>query len=77
MGRPVTGMDGMTDREALQHLLERFGLTPHADSGVPGWPSPHDVVLTAKHGGVEGYEGFTAPFRFDETGRFTGLDIEE
>jgi len=69
-------MAEQTDREALEQLLERFGLTPHTDAGSD-WPGPNDVVLAAKHGGVEGYDGFSAWFRFDETGKFTGLDIGE
>lgn len=67
----------MTDREALEQLLQRFGLTPYAESGVPAWPGPHDVVLTAKHGRVEGYDGFNAWFQFDENGKFQRLDIAE
>jgi hypothetical protein len=69
-------MDDPTDREALEQLLARFGLEPYADSH-PNWPGPHDIVLTAKHGGVQGYTGFTAHFQFDAAGKFAGLDIAE
>lgn len=41
----------MNDREALLELLARYGLGPATDG------EPTDVVLRAKEGGVEGYDG--------------------
>lgn len=65
----------MTDREALLELLGRFGLHPSDDLGAN---TPHeDVVLAAKHGGVEGYDGFIARFEFEPDGRFAKLRLEE
>lgn len=61
----------MTDREALEALLKRFGLTP-LDSEELG-----EVILAAKHGGVEGYRGFFASFQFDEAGKFEVLAVAE
>lgn len=67
----------MTDREALEELLRRFGLTPAVDKIYQDQAEENDVVLTAKLGGVEGYLGFFAAFQFDDDGKFKRLDIAE
>lgn len=76
-------MDELTDREALQQLLARFGLEPYTgqavSEGLPPLLEPRDgeVLLVAKVGGVTGYSGFCALFTFDADGKFVGLDIGE
>jgi hypothetical protein len=69
----------MTDREALEELLRRFGLTPYAGGDVEDVdpPQPGEVVLAAKTGGVEGYSNFHARFTFDAEGKFQSLGIWE
>lgn len=81
----------MTDQEALEELLRRFGLTPvsreAADASAkdlgraaPDLHGPWDdrsVVLEAKHGGVDGYSGCHAHFRFHPDGSFDKLHIWE
>jgi hypothetical protein len=65
----------MTDREALEELLRRFGLTP---SGAGKWPTDErTVTLQAKEGGVEGYPDFLAVFQFDPDGKFQELNLWE
>jgi hypothetical protein len=77
----INGAD-MTDREALEQLLERFGLAAvplgHKLDGrgeardIPSW-----VELHAGYGNVEGYSGFHATFMFDDDGSFQELHIWE
>lgn len=67
----------MTDREALLALLERFALRPAVDADGK-WPTDdRAVTLAAEQGGVEGYAGFIAVFRFDEVGEFESVHIWE
>lgn len=68
----------MSDREALEQLLTRFGLTSYTggDSEVDP-PDSDEVILLAHHGGVEGYNGFHARFTFDSDGKFKSLGIWE
>jgi hypothetical protein len=81
-------MDDLTDREALEALLSRFGLTPYSGQPMDDVPNPdarpdvelsepNEVVLTAQEGGVEGYSGFIARFTFDDEGNFKSLGIWE
>lgn len=57
-------MDDLTDREALEQLLARFGLTPYTGQRLDGepdddlavrpdvrLPDPDEVILVAKVGG--------------------------
>lgn len=71
----------MTDREALEDLLRRFGLTPYTGHGKdwdsPDPPGDNQVKLVAKEGGVEGYGGFLATFEFDADGKFESLHLWE
>lgn len=68
-------MDDMTDHEALEQLLRRFGITPGRTDYDD--PPPHSVFLVAKQGGVGGYKGFFAQFAFDDDGKFEHLAIWE
>jgi hypothetical protein len=72
-------MSGMTDREALEELLRRFGLTPSDHTGDSHGPDPeaNQVILEAQVGGVKGYSGFCAAFNFDADGKFESLAIWE
>jgi hypothetical protein len=72
-------MAGMTDREALEDLLHRFGLTPsdRKDDVDGNATTPDRVVLEAKVGGVAGYRGFCAVFEFDADGKFEALGLYE
>jgi hypothetical protein len=67
-----------TDREALEELLRRFGLTPYT-GGRPEVdpPTGGEVILLAHEGGVDGYNGFRAAFTFDDSGKFQHLGIWE
>jgi hypothetical protein len=71
----------MTDREALEALLARFGIAPvdaAAKSAERADPLPETaVVLQAHHGGVGGYEGFFVEFEFSSDGRFKGCAVWE
>jgi hypothetical protein len=64
-----------TDREALQELLRRFGVSPD-ETGEHNF-TPDDVILSAGHGGVGGYSGCFIRFGFDEDGKFREADIFE
>lgn len=77
-------MDEMSDREALEQLIARFGLEPYtgqaASEGLPPLVGPQEddeILLVAKVGGVSGYSGFYASFTFDADGKFVKLDIGE
>jgi hypothetical protein len=81
----------MTDREALEELLHRFGLTPYTGQPLDGqpddefairpeakcMPDDNEVVLVAKVGGVGGYSNFHAEFDFSLDGTFKSLHIWE
>lgn len=71
----------MTDREALEALLSRYGLVPYegVDDRVPGvdGPRPGEVLLVAEVGGVKGYGGFLARFEFDDLGGFQSFGVWE
>lgn len=80
----------MTDREALEQLLARFGLKPYTGQPMDGRdgtfisdrpqvepPKDDEVLLVAKVGGVIGYSDFYASFTFDADGKFVSLDIGE
>lgn len=70
----------MTDREALEDLLRRFGLTPYTGTPRERYvdpPATGEVLLVANVGGVCGYGGFLASFNFDDDGKFRQLVIEE
>lgn len=71
----MSGMDELTDRQALLALLERFGLEPY--TGTDPTPDQGEVVLVAHEGGVLGYTGFCARFQFDDDGKFESLGIWE
>lgn len=70
-------MAELTDREALEQLLARFGLEPYAGGNTFIDPADDEIVLVAKEGGVEGYSNFHARFRFDDDGKFETLGIWE
>jgi hypothetical protein len=83
-------MTGMTDREALEGLLRRFGLTPYTGQALDGQPDDdtavrpdvrepdeNEIILVTKVGGVEGYSNFNARFGFDAEGNFQSLGIWE
>lgn len=66
----------MTDKEALMELLKRFNLEPIAND-EEHVPARNEVILEAKHGNVEGYDGFVAVFDFDEHDKFVDLSLWE
>ncbi|MCW2725872.1 MAG: hypothetical protein JWN35_2793 [Frankiales bacterium] len=66
----------MTQRERLLALLAEFGITPAPVEDFE-MRDPHDVVVAAKHGGVEGYSGFECVFTFDAEGRFVCVGVWE
>lgn len=75
-------MRDMTDREALEELLRRFGLQPFTGQDKNAWsdvepPTEDEVILLANVGGVEGYYDFLARFKFDADGKFESLGIWE
>lgn len=81
-------MADLTDREALEALLSRFGLTPYTGQRMDNVPNPDarpdveppepdEVILVAHVGGVEGYSNFSARFTFDDEGSFKSLGIWE
>lgn len=83
-------MDDLTDREALEELLARFGLTSYTGQRLDGQPDddlavrpgvrlpePDEVIVVAGVGGVTGYTNFSARFTFDAEGGFKSLGIWE
>lgn len=62
---------GVTDREALLALLDRFGIQPAPET------TELDVILREGEGGVGGYMEFFAEFRFDDDGSFKFLGVWE
>jgi hypothetical protein len=73
----MTGMDDLTDRQALEQLLTRFGLTPATTDKAEEWNQLGAVCLAAKQGGVEGYDGFITVFQFDADGKFQSVHLWE
>lgn len=67
----------MNDREALEELLTRFGLSPYGGGSEVDAPEANEVVIAANHGGVGGYNGFHVRARFTDEGKFESLDIWE
>jgi hypothetical protein len=72
-------IDPMTDREALEALLARFGLPPYTGpiDHKPPNPGASQVHLVAGEGVVVGYNGFRATFEFDSAGKFQSLGLWE
>lgn len=74
-------LDQFSDKELLEAFLARCGLDP----AVPPdrvWPvfdkgEEFFVVLMAKMGNVNGFNGFYGTFEFDEEGRFQSLGLWE
>ncbi len=60
----------MTDNEKLGQLLAEFGIEPCESR-------ENAVVIMAGDGGVRGYMGFYALFKFDESGKFVSVGIFE
>lgn len=69
--------EGMTDREALEALLSRFGLTPATTGKAEGWNQLGAVCLAAEQGGVDGYDEFITVFQFDTDGKFQSVHLWE
>lgn len=62
-----------TNQEALEALLIQFGVIARTSTSTAGG----EVKLVAGVGGVEGYRGFHARFRFNSAGKFTDVGIWE
>lgn len=62
----------MTDKQSLEKLLKKFGVTYESTN------YKHEVIITAhEHEKVSGYLGFSTSFLFDEYDTFLSIEIYE
>jgi len=63
----------MTDKEKLLALLKEFGIEPGEHENA----DDNEVVLRAKQGGVDGYDGFVCLFGFESDDSFAYVGVYE
>lgn len=66
----------MTDKEALEQLLDRFGINAVQPKGGD-WKGGGVLALRAQMGNVDGYDGFEMLWEFDDAGKFVKAYIWE
>jgi hypothetical protein len=67
----------MTDKDKLIALLREFGINASVESDFGRCHNSDNVLLEAGQGGVDGYNGFYAEFKFDDSGKFVEVGVWE